>query len=128
MNTKNLDCNYIFLQNFNKIVANFLHKWYNIFETYLLKKKVVYMELKLTNEEIKAIKYYKDEAYKEINRFLNSDSRIEIAKLCEENEEVSVNYNRVSVVNYIDTIKNVYSAILKSYLSRGIKENWRITR
>ena len=82
------------------------------------------MELKLTNEEIKAIKYYKDEAYKEINRFLNSDSRIEIAKLCEENEEVSVNYNRVSVVNYIDTIKNVYSAILKSYLSRGIKENW----
>ena len=86
------------------------------------------MELKLTNEEIKAIKYYKDEAYKEINRFLNSDSRIEIAKLCEENEEVSVNYNRVSVVNYIDTIKNVYSAILKSYLSRGIKENWRIAR
>ena len=82
------------------------------------------MELKLTNEEIKAIKYYKDEAYKEINRFLNSDSRIEIAKLCEENEEVSVNYNRVSVVNYIDTIKNVYSAILKSYLSREIKENW----
>ena len=82
------------------------------------------MELKLTNEELEAIKYYRNEAYEGINQLLNSDGRIDIAKICDENEEVKINYNKIIVVNYIDTIKKIYSAILKSYLSKGRKEDW----
>ena len=82
------------------------------------------MELKLTNEELDAIKYYKNEAYESINQLLDSDSRIDISKLCDENEDIKINYDKISVATYIETIKNVYSAILKTYLSKGKKENW----
>ena len=87
------------------------------------------MELKLTNEELKAIKYYKNEAFDNINQILNSDSRIDIALLSsDESEDIMINYDKKSVVNYIETIKNVYSAILKNYLSRGKKEPWTFSR
>ena len=87
------------------------------------------MELKLTNEEIEAIKYYRQEAFDNINGLLNSDSRVDIAILSdEENDEVTINYDKESVVNYIETIKKVYSAILKYYLSKGKKESWIFPR
>ncbi len=86
------------------------------------------MELKITDEELEAIKYYKTDAYDNINQLLNSDSRNDIALLTDENSEVKINYNKESVINYIDTIKKVYSAILKSYYSKWSKEDWTFSR
>lgn len=86
------------------------------------------MDLKLTNEERKSIEYYRNEAFESINLLLNSDSRVDISTLCDENEEVKVNYDKISIVNLINTIKKIYGAILKSYYSRGIKENWIFSR
>ena len=86
------------------------------------------MELKLTKEELEAIKYYRYEAYESINQILNSDSRIDISKLCDDNENIKINYDKISVATYIETIKNVYSAILKTYLSKDKKENWNFSK
>ena len=87
------------------------------------------MEFKLTNEEIEAIKYYRNEVFQGINQLLNSDSREDIALLSdEENEEVKIDYQKENVVHYIETIKKVYSAILKSYLSKGRKESWTFSK
>ena len=83
------------------------------------------MEFKLTNEEIIAIKYYRNEAFENINQFLNTDSRVDIALFNdEENEENIINYSKENVIYYIETIKNVYSAILKKYFSKGRNEDW----
>ena len=87
------------------------------------------MELKLTNEELEAIKYYRNEVIENINQLLNSDSRVDIALLSdEENEELNLHYDKSSVVHYIETIKKVYSAILKMYFSKGKKETWTFSR
>ena len=86
------------------------------------------MELNLTNEELEAIKYYKNEAYENINLFLNSDSRVDIAILSDENEETKINYDKESVKKYIDIIKKIYSAILKIYLPKSEKEVWTFSR
>ena len=83
------------------------------------------MELNLTNEEIEAIKYYKENAIDNINQLLIADSRADIALLSDDqNEGLEISYDKSSVVNYIETIKKVYSAILKKYLSKGRKEAW----
>lgn len=86
------------------------------------------MELKLTNEEKESIKYYKEEIFDSINQLLNSDSRVDISSLCDENEEIKVNYDKVNIINLINTIKKMYGGILKSYYSRGIKENWTFSK
>jgi len=87
------------------------------------------MEFKLTKEEIEAIKYYRNEAFQCINQLLNSDSREDIALLSdEENEEIKIDYQKENVVHDIETIKKVYSAILKSYLSKGRKEAWTFSK
>ena len=41
----------------------------------------------LTNEEIEAIKYYRNNAFKNINQLLNSDSRVDIALLTDDDSE-----------------------------------------
>ena len=84
------------------------------------------MEFKITNEELEAIKYYKNEIFDNINQLLNSDSRTDIAIFSDEENELS--YEKENVVNYIETIKKVYSAILKKYLSKGLKENWKFSK
>lgn len=87
------------------------------------------MEFKLTNEEIKAIKYYRYEAFESINQLLNTDSRVDIALFNDdENEENIINYSKENVVNYIETIKKIYSAILKKYYSKGRKEDWNFSK
>ena len=86
------------------------------------------MELKLTNEEKESIKYYKNEMFDNIKQFLNSDSTVDIYSLCDENEEIKVNYDKVNIVNLINIIKKVYESILKSYYSRGIKEDWSFSK
>ena len=45
------------------------------------------MEFRLTNEELEAIKYYRNEAFQNINQLLNSDSRVDIALLTDEDSE-----------------------------------------
>ena len=87
------------------------------------------MELRLTNEELEAIKYYRNEAFENINQLLNSDSRVDISYLTdEENEDGKINYDKESVITYIETIKKIYSAILKKYLSKGRKESWTFSK
>jgi hypothetical protein len=87
------------------------------------------MELNLTNEEIEAIKYYKENAFDNINQLLITDSRADIALLSDEqNEGFEINYDKSSVVTYIETIKKVYKAMLKYYLGKGRKEGWAFTR
>jgi hypothetical protein len=87
------------------------------------------MGLKLTNEEIEAIKYYKENSFKNINQLLITDSRSDIALLSDENSvDFEISYDKSSVVNYIETIKKVYSAILKSSLSKGKKSSWEFTK
>lgn len=39
-----------------------------------------------------------------------------------------IRYDKESVINYIEIVKIVYGAILKSYLSKGRKENWAFSR
>ena len=87
------------------------------------------MEFKLTNEEIEAIKYYRNEAFQSINQLLNSDSREDIALLNDdENDDVKIDYDKENVIHYIEVIKKIYSAILKNYLSKGRKEAWTFSK
>lgn len=83
------------------------------------------MELKLTNEEIDAIKYYKNEAFENINQMLSCDARMDIAILTDEhNDEIELNYSKETVLKYLEVIKKVYTAILKSYYKKGRKQEW----
>jgi len=87
------------------------------------------MGLNITNEEIQAIKYYKENAFENINQLLIADSRADIVIMSDEqNEGVEISYDKSSVVNYIETIKKVYKAMLKYYLGKGKKEDWAFTR
>ena len=86
------------------------------------------MNQKLTSEELEAIKYYRNEAFESINQLLNSDSRSDVALLSDENKEIDISYDKTNVIKYIDTIKKVYSAILKSYFSKGKKADWTFSK
>lgn len=87
------------------------------------------MELNLTNEEIEAIKYYKEKAFNNINQMLVADSRSDIVLLSDdENEDIQINYDKVSVINYIETIRKVYKAIFKYYSKKGRKEAWTFNK
>ncbi len=87
------------------------------------------MELKLTNEEIEAIKYYREKAFDNINQLLVTDSRSDVTILSDdENEDFEISYDKSSVVNYLETIKKVYKAILKRYYSKGKKEAWTFSK
>ena len=87
------------------------------------------MGLKLTNEEIEAIKYYMESKFENINQLLVSDSRTDIAFLSDEqNEGVVFSYAKDNVIRYLDVIKNIYRAIMKSYLNKGVKDRWSFAR
>ncbi len=77
------------------------------------------MELKLTNEEIETIKYYKERVFDNINQLLVADSRSDIAIITDEqNNNLKISYDKTSVINYIETIKIVYRAMIKSSLQK----------
>ena len=87
------------------------------------------MGLKLTNEEIEAIKYYMESKFENINQLLINDSRTDIAFLSDEqNEGVVFSYAKDNIIRYLDVIKNIYRAIMKSYLNKGIKDKWSFAR
>ena len=82
------------------------------------------MGLKLTNEEIEAIKYYMESKFENINQLLISDSRTDIAFLSDEkNEGIEFSYAKDNIIRYLEVIKNIYRAIMKSYLGKG--KNWQ---
>ena len=87
------------------------------------------MGLKLTNEEIEAIKYYMESKFENINQLLISDSRTDIAFLSDEkNEGIEFSYAKDNIIRYLEVIKNIYRAIMKSYLGKGKKDRWSFAR
>ena len=87
------------------------------------------MGLKLTNEEIEAIKYYMESKFENINQLLISDSRTDIAFLSDEqNEGISFSYDKDSIIRYLDVIKKIYRSIMKTYLNKKIDDKWSFAR
>jgi len=81
------------------------------------------MELKITNEEIDALKNFLGKKYEVMNQLLVSNTEADISLLSDEveNKPVSISYDRESVIKYMMDIKSVYSLILKQYYQNGYK-------
>lgn len=77
------------------------------------------INLNITDEELEALKNYKEKNYEAINQMLVSDAETDIALLSSEveNKVVSINYDRSSVIEYLKNIKLIYSLILKYFYS-----------
>ena len=82
------------------------------------------MELKLTNDELELIKYYREEAFKKINQMLVTDSRTDIAILSDEQDDEKIVYDKENVIRNLETAKNIYEIIYREYLRKGIKKDW----
>ena len=82
------------------------------------------MELKLTNDELELIKYYREEAFKKINQMLVTDSRTDIAILSDEQDDEKIVYDKENVIRNLETAKNIYEIIYREYLKKGIKKDW----
>ena len=75
------------------------------------------IDFNITDEEIEALKIYKEKNYEAINQMLVSDAETDIALLSSEveNKVVSIIYDRGAVIEYLKCIKLIYSLILKYY-------------
>lgn len=78
------------------------------------------IDFNVTNEELDALKNYKEKNYEAINQMLVSDAETDIALLSSEveNKVVSISYDRMAVIEYLKCIKLIYSLILKTYYSQ----------
>ena len=78
------------------------------------------IDFNITDEELEALKIYKEKNYEAINQMLVSDAETDIALLSSEveNKVVSIDYDRGAVIEYLRCIKLIYSLILKYYYSR----------
>lgn len=81
------------------------------------------IEFNFTDEELDALKYYKERNYEAINQMLVSDAETDIALLSSEveNKVVSIAYDRIAIIEYLKNIKLVYSLMLKSYYEKKCK-------
>lgn len=81
------------------------------------------IDFNITEEELDALKNYKEKNYEAINQMLVSDGETDIALLSSEveNKVVSIIYDRGAVIEYLKCIKLIYSLILKYYY--GQKRN-----
>ena len=88
------------------------------------------IEFDITNEEINALKEYKEKRYEAINQMLVSNSETDVALLSSEVEKksVSISYDRESVVEYIRNIKLIYRLILKQFYNKKYKFKKKIYR
>ena len=88
------------------------------------------MDFIITDKELEALKFYTEDGYKAINQMLVSDSETDIALLSDEveKESIIIEYNRESVVTYLNTIKDLYSLILKEYYKNSQKCNVTLYR
>ena len=83
------------------------------------------MELNVTNEEIEALKNFISKKYEAINQMLVSNSETDIALLSDEveNKVVDISYNREDIEEYLNSIKLIYSLILKQFYKSNPKVN-----
>ena len=81
------------------------------------------MDFNITEEELNALKNYKEKNYEAINQMLVSNAETDIALLSSEveNKVVTIMYDRAAVIEYLNCIKLIYSLILKFYY--GQKRN-----
>ena len=88
------------------------------------------MDLNITNEELNALKFYRNEKYEAINQMLVSNSETDIALLSDEVEKkaVSIEYDKESVIEYLKNIKLIYKLILKYYYKNTPKKEPKFYR
>ena len=88
------------------------------------------MDFNITEEELNALKIYREKDYEAMNQMLVSNSENDIALLSAEveNKVVSIGYNRESVIEYLKNIKLIYRLILKYYYSKKNKLSRKIYR
>ncbi len=85
------------------------------------------MEKDLTNEEIEVLRLYKTFSKNIINMMLVSDAEIDI-KQFSDNEKDENLYSKMNVIKNIQTLKNVYSIILKMYYKKIDKKDWSFSK
>lgn len=75
------------------------------------------MDLKITSEELEALRQFRDGKYEAINQLLISNCESDIALLSDDAEKVSTNisYDKESIIENIKCIKLVYKLILKQF-------------
>ena len=88
------------------------------------------MDFNITEEELNALKIYREKDYEAMNQMLVSNAENDIALLSSEveNKVVSIVYNRESVIEYLKNIKLIYRLILKYYYSKKSKLTKKIYR
>ncbi len=88
------------------------------------------MDFNITEEELNALRIYKEKDYEAMNQMLVSNSENDIALLSAEveNKVVSIIYNRETVIEYLKNIKLLYRLILKYYYSKKSKLPKKIYR
>ena len=88
------------------------------------------MNLNFTEEELEALKYYKNVQYKAINQLLVSNCETDIALLSDEVEgqAVPISYDRENVSKNLATIKKIYELMQKVYYQKKSSEGWAFSR
>lgn len=88
------------------------------------------MDFNITDEELNALKNYKEKNYEAINQMLVSNAETDIALLSSEveNKVVSISYDRESVIEYLRNIKLIYKLMLKYHYGRKNKISKKIYR
>ena len=78
------------------------------------------MKYKIEDDEIEALKSYRGFNYEQINQLLtsNCETDIELLREGENNTFVTLSYDRENVIKNIESIKKLYSLIIKSYLNK----------
>ena len=81
------------------------------------------MDFNITDEEINALKRYKEKNYEAMNQMLVSDAETDIALLSEdvENKVVTISYDRESIIEYLKDLKLIYKLILKNHYGKRFK-------
>ena len=75
------------------------------------------MDLKITNEELAALRKFKDEKYEAINQLMISNCEADIALLSDAAEKIAfeISYDKETIIENIKCIKLVYKLILKEF-------------
>ena len=88
------------------------------------------MKKDLTNEEMEVLRLYKTFSSKQINMLLKNDAETDIAFFSKEgNDKKDTDiYTKMNLIKNIDTVKSVYSIMLKIFYQKLNRENWSFTK
>jgi len=88
------------------------------------------IDLKLTNEELNALREYLDEDYKAINQMLITDAETDVALLSGDSGKkgIHIEYSRSYIIEYLKNIKLIYKLILKQYYTKAYKRDITVYR